>query len=58
MAQKLTFNNNLHLPLGGFGDFYTMKRSQHIRPESFWETVFGGYEELLKRVTALERKTM
>jgi len=43
---------------GGFGDFYTMKRSQQIRPESFLESLRGGYEELLNRVAALERKNM
>jgi len=43
---------------GGFGDFYTMKRSQHPRPEAFLSSLFEGYDNLLNRVSALEKKVM
>ena len=56
-------NNNkmfiiLFVIVGGFGDFYTMKRSQHPRPEVFFNSLFEGYDDLVNRVSALERKVM
>ena len=44
--------------LGGFGDFYTMKRSQHPGPEQFINSLLEGYDELVNRVSALEKKLM
>jgi hypothetical protein len=43
---------------GGFGDFYTMKRSQQPRPEAFLSSLLEGYDNLLNRVSTLERKVM
>jgi len=43
---------------GGFGDFYTMKRSQQPRPDVFFNSLLEGYDQLVNRVSALERKVM
>jgi len=43
---------------GGFGDFYTMKRSQHPQPEQFINSLLEGYDDLVNRVSALEKKLM
>jgi len=43
---------------GGFGDFYTMKRSQHPQPEQFISSILEGYDDLVNRVSALEKKLM
>jgi len=43
---------------GGFGDFYTMKRSQHPRSEQFINSLLEGYDDLVNRVAALEKKVM
>jgi len=43
---------------GGFGDFYTMKRSQHPRPEAFLSSLLEGYDNLLNRVSELERRVV
>jgi len=43
---------------GGFGDFYTMKRSQHPQPEQFIISILEGYDDLVNRVSALEKKLM
>jgi len=43
---------------GGFGDFYTMKRSQHPQPEQFINSLLEGYDDLVTRVSALEKKLM
>ena len=44
--------------LGGFGDFYTMKRSQHPRSEQFINSLLEGYDDLVNRVAALEKKVL
>jgi len=43
---------------GGFGDFYTMKRSQHPHPDVFLNSLLEGFDDLTNRVSALERKVM
>ena len=43
---------------GGFGDFYTMKRSQQPHPDVLFNSLLEGYDQLVSRVSALERKLM